>query len=470
LRIFLALAAQLEFDVVSADVPTAFLQQDESHAKSRDPIYLKPPPGEGEGVFWKTHKIVYGLKDAPRAWWKTFNLWMVSLNFYSLPEDPCVYIIRHEGKIWGQVLVHVDDTLIAGSPEFVEWFTWQLTEKWSIKEITRADEGDGIKFCGLWIRQSEGILVLNQTPYAEMIDELWWDKSQSETQPLTAEQVTAVQSVCGAGNWLSTQSRPDISWLVSDTISSLSVDNNLSVLKKANKLVRLIKSNAATKICFEKLPCNLEDLCLVIYSDASWANMSNLRSQSGQTFILAAHPKDFSGDEFHGNMIHWRSTRIRRVCSSTFAAETLSAVDAKDTGANLKSLLQHWLDMPIRMRLKSDCNSLVTSMKKIDPESTEKRLKLDLLSLKEDIESGELEELEWVPTDIMYADTLTKHMDAIDILTAMWQNKWNCKTSIARVARKNKSAVKAEAKAAIAFEEQRESLLAFVGDETEVYG
>ena len=94
-----------------------------------------------------------------------------------------------------------------------------------------------------------------------------------------------------------------------------------------------------------------------------------------------------------------------------------------------------------------------------------------LANLKEDIESGELEELEWVPTDTMYADNLTKHMDSIDILTAMWQNKWNCVTSIARVARKSKAAVKAEAKAAIAFEEQRESFLASSGfDESEVYG
>ena len=56
----------------------------------------------------------------------------------------------------------------------------------------------------------------------------------------------------------------------------------------------------------------------------------------------------------------------------------------------------------------TDCHSLVDSMSQVVPTSTEKRLKLDLLAIKESLDSGGINILRWVDTRLQLGDSLTK--------------------------------------------------------------
>ena len=56
----------------------------------------------------------------------------------------------------------------------------------------------------------------------------------------------------------------------------------------------------------------------------------------------------------------------------------------------------------------TDCHSLVDSMSQVVPTSTEKRLRLDLLAIKESVDSGVINILRWVDTRLQLGDSLTK--------------------------------------------------------------
>ena len=73
----------------------------------------------------------------------------------------------------------------------------------------------------------------------------------------------------------------------------------------------------------------------------------------------------------------------------------------------------------------TDCHSLVDTMDKVEPEATEKRLKIDLQIFREAVDHGLVEPLKWVDTRIQMSDPLTKHMDTekmmeVISLTAMY--------------------------------------------------
>ena len=130
-------------------------------------------------------------------------------------------------------------------------------------------------------------------------------------------------------------------------------------------------------------------------------------------------------ETFRGNLIHWRSQRIKRVCRSTFAAETLSAIDAIDQGIYLRDMLVGWLNLDkldddgrptIPLQLYSDCNSLCETLEMVEPKATEKRLRLDLTSMKENLDNGTLSAFTWLDTRIQVADALTKHMDVSSMM------------------------------------------------------
>ena len=58
--------------------------------------------------------------------------------------------------------------------------------------------------------------------------------------------------------------------------------------------------------------------------------------------------------------------------------------------------------------MKTDCNSLIDSMKSLRVQATEKRLCGEIWALREAISSKEISSMDHVPTGLMIADGLTK--------------------------------------------------------------
>ena len=424
-RLFCALTAQLSWHMESFDVPTAFLQQSEIFNAERGiPLYLKPPrecweEGDDENTVWLCLKTPYGCADAPRAWFASFQAWAKTIGGQPLPLEPCVLTFRNQqGQLEGHVVLHVDDGMMAGTEEFLRRMRKHLREKYSVGTFSR----DRFKFCGLWLsRSSDGTISMSQEKYCDMIEpiKVTRHRAAETSDQLTDDEVRSVQAIAGSINWLATQTRPDLSLAVSELVGILAHDKTVRALKHANKVVSQAHTSKSSHIIFRRLPCSIMDLSVRVYTDASWANMPGLRSQSGQVFVLSAPGDD---ESFKGNAIHWRSSRIKRVCRSTFAAETLSFVDAMDEGIATAQLLQQWIrpksEKQVEVEMLTDCRSLVDSMQQISPSATEKRLELDLLSIKENIEQLGLK-ITWIDTKLQVADPLTKRMDTMNMMTVL---------------------------------------------------
>ena len=67
-----------------------------------------------ENMVCKLKKILYGIKQVPRQWYKKFNFFMMSQEYKRTFADPCVYVQRFPDDKFIILLLYVDDMLIVG--------------------------------------------------------------------------------------------------------------------------------------------------------------------------------------------------------------------------------------------------------------------------------------------------------------------------------------------------------------------
>ena len=113
-------------------------------------------------------------------------------------------------------------------------------------------------------------------------------------------------------------------------------------------------------------------------------------------------------------MLSWQSRAIRRVACSTLAAEVISSTSAFDRASWLRSLHDEVMTSKANafrtpLDMKTDCQSLVSHVKSMRNQPTEKRLCGDIFAIREAIITGELRSVQHIPTANMLADGLTKN-------------------------------------------------------------
>ena len=115
IRMVLAIAAELNFEVRQLDVKTAFL-----YADIEEEVYVTMAPGfettnlDGVQLVMKLRKSLYGHAQSPQSWWKTIDPKLVEIGFVPLKPDSCVYIYNHNNTVV-IITLYVDDPLVIGS-------------------------------------------------------------------------------------------------------------------------------------------------------------------------------------------------------------------------------------------------------------------------------------------------------------------------------------------------------------------
>ncbi|GJV54512.1 putative ribonuclease H-like domain-containing protein [Tanacetum coccineum] len=112
IRLFLAYASFKDFVVYQMDVKSAFL-----NGKIEEEVYVCQPPGFENPDFpdrvYKVEKALYGLHQAPRAWYETLSTYLLDNGFQKGKIDKTLFIKRDKNDIL-LVQVYVDD-IIFGS-------------------------------------------------------------------------------------------------------------------------------------------------------------------------------------------------------------------------------------------------------------------------------------------------------------------------------------------------------------------
>nr|GFA68218.1 copia protein [Tanacetum cinerariifolium] len=113
IRIFLAYVAHKNMVVYQMDVKTAFL-----NGNLREEVYVSQPDGfvdpDNPNHVYKLKKALYGVKQAPRAWYDMLSSFLLSQYFSKGLVDPTLFI-RRNGNNLLLVQIYVDDIIFASS-------------------------------------------------------------------------------------------------------------------------------------------------------------------------------------------------------------------------------------------------------------------------------------------------------------------------------------------------------------------
>ncbi|GKB78639.1 putative ribonuclease H-like domain-containing protein, partial [Tanacetum coccineum] len=129
IRLFLAYASFKDFVVYQMDVKSDFL-----YGKIEEEVYVCQPPGFEDPDFpnkvYKVEKALYGLHQAPRAWYETLSTYLLNNGFHRGKIDKTLFIKRVKGDIL-LVQVYVDDIIfgstnkeldLRGQPKLGLWY------------------------------------------------------------------------------------------------------------------------------------------------------------------------------------------------------------------------------------------------------------------------------------------------------------------------------------------------------------
>ena len=236
---------------------------------------------------------------------------------------------------------------------------------------------------------------------------------------VTEEERNMLRSKIGQLLWVARQTRPDIMF---DT-------NKLSVGLKCAKVSDLIDANKVIRrIMTERVQLKFrclggKELKMVLFTDASLGNAQDNGSQGGLIAFIANANDDCAP-------VLWSSKKLRRIVRSTLAAETLALVDGIDFGifiATLFSELYYGIPDPKKMPITCyiDCQSLYDTLESTKGVS-EKRLRLDISSIKENIQTG-LITVKWVDSNNQLANCLTKlGASALKLLSVRKKGNLRC--------------------------------------------
>ncbi|GJU35888.1 putative ribonuclease H-like domain-containing protein [Tanacetum coccineum] len=161
IRLFLVYALFKDFVVYQMDVKSAFL-----YGKIEEEVYICQPPGFEEPDFhdrvYKVKKALYGLHQAPKAWYETLSTYLLDNGFQRGTIDKALFIKRHKGDTL-LVQVYVDD-IIFGSTKKELCISF---EKLMHGKFQMSSMGELIFFLGLQVHQKKDGIFISQDKYVE---------------------------------------------------------------------------------------------------------------------------------------------------------------------------------------------------------------------------------------------------------------------------------------------------------------
>ena len=452
------------------DVSCAFLQGNISEGK---PLYMKPPPTglpvvHGNVVF-RLRKSVYGLPEAPKAWYDALcGIVESELGFVKSCLDQAFFrLYNSDGKVCALLITHVDDLMMATDGSvFAEEKIEQLRRRlpfgqWKVVQ----NEVDGIEYCGKEIRicrdGGEAFVDVSQAGFIQgRLEEI---EIRSERKKLTTERATSSEqtdyrSTVGSLQWLCTQTRPDLSFEVNQLQKRVN-DLRVEDLKRANRAVREVKQNPFS-IKIRNLGENFE---CVVFHDAGLYNSVGveLSEQETDDLLLKSSDKKLvysqkgavvgfvsrgdtrkQGVKINFNLLDWKSATNRRVVESSFAAETQAALLGRGLAQYVQSLhieTMHGIDTMLECDdqgtqemiptyMITDCKSLYDCVHKQGQHVSDRGSIVSIVLLRQMCETcvgdngpASRTQLLWVPTSQQLADGLTKGGQGHAIRAADWR-------------------------------------------------
>lgn len=161
IRVVLQLAVSCGWLIKQLDVNNAFL-----HRTLTEEVYVSQPAGfvdpDCPHHVCRLHKALYGVKQAPRAWYLELRTFLLQLGFHNSVTDTSVFVYVKSTDI-AYILVYVDEIALTGSTtSLVDAMIQALTDRFSLKDPADLQHFLGIEFTrttnGLHLMQKKYIM------------------------------------------------------------------------------------------------------------------------------------------------------------------------------------------------------------------------------------------------------------------------------------------------------------------------
>nr|GEY04052.1 putative ribonuclease H-like domain-containing protein [Tanacetum cinerariifolium] len=182
IRIFLPYASFMGFTVYQMDVKSAFL-----YGTMDEEVYVMQPPGFQDSKFlakvYKVEKALYGLHQAPRAWYGTLSKYLLMNGFQRGTIDQTLFIKRQRGDFI-LVQVYVDDIIFGSSnPQLCREFEALMHEKFQMSAM-----GELNFFLSLQVLQKKEGIFLSQDKYVgDILKKFGYSDVRSSNTPMDKE-------------------------------------------------------------------------------------------------------------------------------------------------------------------------------------------------------------------------------------------------------------------------------------------
>ena len=142
----------------------------------------------------KLKKAIYGLRQAPRAWYQELKSFLLHFGFKNSLADTSLFVFN-DGHHLIYLFVYVDDLIITGDqPQKINEFISTLANKFSLKDLSPLSY-----FLGIEIVPNDKGLVLSQRRY---ILELLSKTNMLEAKPVLTPLPTNAQLTLHSGTSL----------------------------------------------------------------------------------------------------------------------------------------------------------------------------------------------------------------------------------------------------------------------------
>nr|GEV23503.1 hypothetical protein [Tanacetum cinerariifolium] len=159
IRLFLTYVSFMDFIVYQMDVNSAFL-----YGTIEEEVFVSQPPAfvdpEFSGRVYKVEKALYGLHQAPRAWYQTLSTYLLDNEFKKGKIDKTLFIKQIKNDIL-LVQVYVDDIIFGSTKRSLSTeFEQLMHNKFQMSSI-----GELTFFLRLQVEQQKDGIFLSQDKY-----------------------------------------------------------------------------------------------------------------------------------------------------------------------------------------------------------------------------------------------------------------------------------------------------------------
>ena len=454
------LAASYSWDLYHMDLKTAFLQG-EAYDETRDIICQIPPEyGCPPYIGARLKKPVYGLNDAPRRWWQIIDKALLDCGLVPTRADRCTYVLYDNSsktktyqpprsvntdqlsiseandnlmdlvacnnaqgrRPHGFICLHVGDLFMAGDKVFESKVLSSLRKNFAVGSEDKND----IMFVGQRIKWKThdkygSYISVDQKLAVDAVEEVKIDKSLKDNVQCNPQLHTAYRSVLGQLNWLQSRTQVHLCYKFS-RCASAAASPTIGDVREINKVARTLKSQYVDGR-FWPLKGSQRILGM---PDASYRNNSDKSSQRAHVIFLAEDRKlptkgtyrnsgyDKQTRRLHGSesatrgsIIDCESHIITTTTQSTTVAELNALMKCFGTCLFLRPLLADTSGEIVPNHIRTDANKLVTTAQTTHlPEQKETHHLIQML--KDESNTGHLDDLSHIASEYCLADPLTK--------------------------------------------------------------